>query len=390
MLTGRFFVSRSFVAEKIMSYRPRAAFTLIELLVVVAIIAVLIALFLPAVQAAREAARRMQCTNNLKQIGLGLHNYESIAGAFPPSNATWVVGTTFAYNGFSVHARILPFMEQGVAFNSINFSSTHRTAINSTIVNIQVNSFVCPSDPNMGGMTAFPTPNTFARVPCYGFNEGDWFLWNGTTNGVNNQPITRGVFGPNTSRRAAEFTDGTSQTLFAADVRALQPFCNLGGQFSEANLNSPTATPPPPNAPPLTVATEYTSGPCNASPPGQGHTAWVDGNPQETGFTTAFPPNTAAINPTSGADLDIMTLLISKNQPIYGAITRPELSSRGGQRPDGRRQRPLRQEHRQRQHLASPGHAPGGRGDQRRRLLIGDGQGMGRRLEILADIRLPG
>src|SRR5271167_4297674 len=102
--------------------RRTTGFTLIELLVVIAIIAVLIALLLPAVQAAREAARRMQCTNNLKQIGLGLHNYESIAGAFPPSNATWILGATFTYNGFSVHARILPVMEQGVAFNAINFS----------------------------------------------------------------------------------------------------------------------------------------------------------------------------------------------------------------------------------------------------------------------------
>ena len=304
-----------------MKRRRSPGFTLIELLVVIAIIAVLIALLLPAVQAAREAARRMQCTNNLRQIGLGLHNYESIAGAFPPANATWTVGTTFTYNGFSVHARILPFMEQGVAFNTINFSLTHRTADNATVVNMQINSFVCPSDPNSGGMTAFPTANTFARVPCYGFNEGDWFLWNATTGGVNNAPITRGVFAPNVSRRTAEFTDGTSQTVIATDVRALQPFCQLGAQFSEATLSSPTAIPPSPNAPPLSVASEYTSSICNAIPPAQGHTAWVDGNPQETGMTTAFPPNKAAINPTSKGDLDIMTVLISKNQPIYGAIT---------------------------------------------------------------------
>ena len=305
-----------------MPHRGRSAFTLIELLVVIAIISVLIALFLPAVQAAREAARRIQCTNNLKQMGLGLHNYEGITGAFPPSNIAGTINGTFTYNGFSVHARILPFMEQGVAFNSINFSFTHRTVQNSTVVGLALTCFLCPSDTNIEGLTAFPS-GVNARVPCYGFNEGDWFIWNAlSTNGSNKGPNTRGVFGPNLSRRIAEFTDGMSQTLLATDVKALNPFCQVGGQFSEPNLSSPTAPLPSPYVDPLSVASEYaTVAACNANPPSQGHTAWVDGNSQETGMTTAFPPNKPAINPNSGADLDILTLLISKDQPQYGAIT---------------------------------------------------------------------
>src|SRR5437660_5725101 len=99
---------------------PRRAFTLIELLVVIAIIAVLIALFLPAVQAAREAARRMQCVNNLKQLGLALANYEGVAGTLPPSVVVAKGGAGFWSNGWSAQGRLLPFLEQGAAFNSVN------------------------------------------------------------------------------------------------------------------------------------------------------------------------------------------------------------------------------------------------------------------------------
>src|ERR1700678_4022279 len=101
----------------------RRGFTLIELLVVIAIIAVLIALLLPAVQSAREAARRIQCTNNLKQIGLGLHNYHQAVGTFP-LGATLVNGGYGAvtYGCWSAQALMLPYVEQSPLYNAANFS----------------------------------------------------------------------------------------------------------------------------------------------------------------------------------------------------------------------------------------------------------------------------
>jgi prepilin-type N-terminal cleavage/methylation domain-containing protein len=126
----------------------RRAFTLIELLVVIAIIAVLISLLLPAVQMAREAARRIQSTNNLKQIGLAMHNYESSIGSFPG------FGQSTAF-GFSPLARILPYLEQENLVNLVNFQVPIYTGsgpnirlnpVHSTAANFVINGYLCPSD----------------------------------------------------------------------------------------------------------------------------------------------------------------------------------------------------------------------------------------------------
>jgi prepilin-type N-terminal cleavage/methylation domain-containing protein/prepilin-type processing-associated H-X9-DG protein len=135
----------------------RHGFTLIELLVVIAIIAVLIALLLPAVQAAREAARRAQCVNNLKQIGIALHNYHDMYDAFPPGALSHYLGgnfTTPQKNNWdcSVHVRILGLMEQKPLYNSMNFNhgvfnDPLGTWINRTVTVTVLNSFLCPSSP---------------------------------------------------------------------------------------------------------------------------------------------------------------------------------------------------------------------------------------------------
>jgi type II secretory pathway pseudopilin PulG len=120
---------------------------LIELLVVIAIIAVLIALLLPAVQAAREAARRIQCTNNLKQIGLAMHNYESIAGAFPMVGVI-APGAANPWVGWSGQARILPLLEQSPMYSSINFTLPYSLPDNFTVASQAISAFICPSEIN--------------------------------------------------------------------------------------------------------------------------------------------------------------------------------------------------------------------------------------------------
>ncbi|MEO6808637.1 MAG: DUF1559 domain-containing protein, partial [Isosphaeraceae bacterium] len=213
----------------------RRGFTLIELLVVIAIIGVLIALLLPAVQAAREAARRMQCVNNLKQMGLGLMNYESVTGALPPSVVLTGSGSTVTWwGGWGVLGRVLPFMEQGPMFNAINFAIGYESLENTTVSGMSVKAYLCPSEIHP---QAKPEPFGQLGVNNYAVNMGDWFIWGGFGGQEN-----RGAFGANRSRRLADFTDGTSNTLLASEVKTYQPQirdCPL------SQINNPNLIPPP-------------------------------------------------------------------------------------------------------------------------------------------------
>jgi prepilin-type N-terminal cleavage/methylation domain-containing protein/prepilin-type processing-associated H-X9-DG protein len=283
-------------------------FTLVELLVVMAILAVLIALLLPAVQAAREAARRIQCTNNLKQLGLALHNYESIAGALPPSVVVAKSGSAFWSNGWSIQGRVLPFIEHGTIFNSINFTFSYSIPDNTTVARLSLSSFLCPSEIR-------PEPKTTATsqfgVANYNWNMGDWYVWGGLGAGTGN----RGVFGANRSRRWAEFTDGLSNTVVASEVKTYQAVltnCDLSTVFEPGSIPSPAADP-------YSAIPEYRSGNCTLRT--TAHAEWVDGQALETGFTTAWAPNRRILGGTALLDVDIVSHGEKSGGPTYAAIT---------------------------------------------------------------------
>jgi prepilin-type N-terminal cleavage/methylation domain-containing protein/prepilin-type processing-associated H-X9-DG protein len=229
------------------SFRRSAfrGFTLIELLVVIAIIAVLIALLLPAVQSAREAARRAQCINNMKQIGLAVHNYESANGSFPPgvilnqdANYSWTCSWT--NYGYSFFALVLGQMEQQTIYNAINFSwpaGGHAAqgmpctiqdcgAVNNTALVSRINSYVCPSDFQQTPYAKTQSTNGYSQS-SYAGSAGTFDIWHwycGCPPGVGGlscqgsvQIAGDGVFYGNVPVKIQGITDGTSNTMMVGE-----------------------------------------------------------------------------------------------------------------------------------------------------------------------------
>ncbi|HEX6961592.1 MAG TPA: DUF1559 domain-containing protein [Lacipirellula sp.] len=270
-----------------------AGFTLVELLVVIAIIGVLVALLLPAVQAAREAARRSQCANNVKQIGLAMHNYESAIKRFPPSIMINPRATTPQYR-WSPLARILPYIEQAGLASSFDFNQNYHTVMlgDKLLSASRVPHHICPSEERDearidGGQPAWYITN-------YGVNNGVWEVYDPQNIGGG-----AGAFTPGIGLETSEIIDGLSNTLMVAEVKGWQPYYRDGG-------SAPTTPPATPD------------GLCSLGgdfKPDTGHTEWVDGRSHQSGFTAAYPPNSKTNCTTANGLTDVDFTSWRERQP---------------------------------------------------------------------------
>ena len=285
----------------------RRGFTLIELLVVIAIIGVLIALLLPAVQMAREAARRIQCQNNLKQIGLATHNYVSTNRVFPPGATVDTSVTSTANNGsWGVHGRILPYLEQGNLYDKVNLQVGWD--FQQVIDGLKIPVYSCPSDPKSNVVRDPGRGRPRLYPTTYGFNYGPWFVFN---------PVSelggQGLFFPNSELNFGSIVDGASNTILAAEVKAWTPYLRNGG--------------PPTRVIPSTPEQAAAIAATGAQFKNTGHTEWPDGRVHHTGVTTTLPPNSKVPYLSNGTvlDVDYNSWQEGKNgrngNPTYAIIT---------------------------------------------------------------------
>jgi prepilin-type N-terminal cleavage/methylation domain-containing protein len=268
--------------------RGRRGFTLIELLVVIAIIAVLIALLLPAVQAAREAARRAQCINNLKQVGLALHNYASVQTEGLP----WEEGPP-TWNGWSALLMLLPYVEQSALYNTFNFANTNvagspSNPVNTTGMRTTVAVFNCPSD-----IDRLTNPSGHSNyMMCVGSTAND-FQSVGT-----DAYIGIGIWSTPTGNsvcRLRDILDGTSNTAAFSEIVkgiGLVPvFDGTNPSSNQVTLTSSGSTNTPQGDYNLCIATTPTSSGVSFSGDLHG-SQWFTGGQAWGGYNHVMQPNT--------------------------------------------------------------------------------------------------
>jgi type II secretory pathway pseudopilin PulG len=274
---------------------------------VIAIIGILIALLLPAVQSAREAARQMQCRNHLKQVALACHIYHSANRTFPPSAIVDTTVTTTGNNvSWGVHGRVLPFLEQASLYENVDLSIAWDNQMAIDAVKVEI--YSCPSDPG-SDVVRYPGNNRPRLYPTnYGFNFGTWFVFDPHSNDRGD-----GMFYPNSFLGFRDCLDGASSTLLISEVKAWTYYMRNGGPPTleipgDANM----------------VAQMAASG---SQFKNTGHTEWPDGRVHHTGFTSTLTPNTRVEFEKDGVvyDVDYNSWQEGKHgsngHPTYAAIT---------------------------------------------------------------------
>ena len=321
-------------------FSRRAGFTLVELLVVIAIIGILVGLLLPAVQAAREAARRMQCSNNLKQLGLALFNYESAFKTFPPRKGGTGTGIGFvgsnrtAHNGerLSAFVLLMPYYEQTAMYNQIQAGdSTGVTSFGVTapalgqmvapggpaawqswsVWNRAPSNLQCPSD----GPVFNAPANT--RQNNYAFSVGD------TVVNALNLTTPRGLFGLRVGCKIAEITDGTSNTISISEKlkASFNPSVAGANQFKN-QIGIATGVPNMTLSPGLCFtksAGQYFI--AGATVKGTFGSLWTDGQAERVGFNTVLAPNSpGCTNDTNTCCADAVNVVLPAGSNHTGGV----------------------------------------------------------------------
>ncbi|ADG66013.1 protein of unknown function DUF1559 [Planctopirus limnophila DSM 3776] len=308
--------------------RRRRGFTLIELLVVIAIIAILIALLLPAVQQAREAARRTQCRNNLKQLGLALHNYHDVFGTFVyRKGGTGAYGATPQQNSGrrSGLVSLLPYIDQSPLYNRIEAGDLAGTSYGGTAVapggphgwaswstwNVSIPGFQCPSD-------AYATP---VSTHNYMFSVGDT-IQDPNNTGTSNHDLqnVNGLFANRRCLGVRDITDGTSNTI-AMSERCRANFglaTNSNRLVVEGQAMNKTGL----QANPLQCRSIATNGRYNAAEEVKGYsgTRWTDGQIERCGFHTVLPPNSPSCAEGNNGNADSPVSVITPTSRHTGGV----------------------------------------------------------------------
>ena len=264
-----------------------------ELLVVIAIIGILIALLLPAVQAAREAARRMACQNHLKQIALGMHNFESSRGKFPP-----MIGIGNDQYRWSAQARILPYLEESGVADMFTFDQSYSSL--NLVKTTRIPVYLCPSEEN--DRLRLKNGEPYHYPINYGVNCGIWKVYDPDPNNVSGGD---GAFYPGDGLGTRAYRDGMSKTLMLAEVKAYNPYYRDGGGGDEIPPTQPSAV--------CSLGGDFKTN--------LGHTEWVDGRVHQAGFTTTFTPNTNVDCNGNDVDFNSSRVGVSDTNVTYAAVT---------------------------------------------------------------------